>query len=83
MEKIQDTIITPDKLAEIAYQAGMFGDESENCPSFYGGYAIPEDFLNGEESWEIWGKHYKEGRTDSGDYEVEGNFDNSREDWQE
>ena len=83
MEKIQDTIITQDKLADLAFQAGMFGDESENCPSYYQGFAIPEDFLNGEESWEIWGKHYKEGLIEAGQYEAECNFDLSREDWQD
>ena len=82
MEKIQDTLITQDKLAELAFQAGMFGDESENCPSYYQGYAIPEDFLNGEESWEIWGKHYNEGRVEAGQYEAEGSFHASR-DWQD
>lgn len=74
--------VTQDQLAEFAYKAGLNNEESENCPTSYLGYIIPDEFPNGEESYEIWAMAYKEGQDDAIAYMAEGAEDRAR-DWQD
>ena len=74
--------ITQDQLAQFAYQAALNNQESVNCPTSYLGYIIPDEFPNGEESYEIWAMAYKEGLEDAGTYMVQGEEDRER-DWQD
>jgi len=78
--------VTQDQLAEFAYKAalncGNVLQESENCPTSYLGYIIPDEFPNGEESYEIWAMAYKEGLEDAGTYMAQGAEDRAR-DWQD
>ena len=57
--------VTQDQLAEFAYKAALNNEESENCPTSYLGYIIPDEFTNGEESYEIWARAYKDGLEDA------------------
>jgi len=74
--------VTQDQLAEFAYKAGLNNEESENCPTSYLGYIIPDEFPNGEESYEIWAMAYKEGQDDAIAYMAQGAEDRAR-DWQD
>ena len=74
--------VTQDQLAEFAYKAALNNQESENCPTSYLGYIIPDEFPNGEESYEIWAMAYKEGLEDAGTYMAQGAEDRAR-DWQD
>jgi len=74
--------VTQNQLAEFAYQAALNNQESDNCPTSYLGYIIPDEFPNGEESYEIWARAYKEGLEDAGTYMAQGEEDRER-DWQD
>ena len=74
--------ITQDQLAQFAYEAALNNQESDNCPTSYLGYVIPDEFPNGEESYEIWAMAYKEGLEDAGTYMTQGEEDRER-DWQD
>lgn len=56
--------VTPDKLANLAYEAALSETYCEKCPTSHRGYAIPDSFSNGEKSCEIWARAYKEGVDD-------------------
>ena len=74
--------ITQDQLAQFAYQAALNNQESDNCPTSYLGYIIPDQFPNWEESYEIWAMAYKDGLEDAGTYMAQGKEDRER-DWQD
>tara|TARA_R110001632_G_scaffold37598_1_gene95060 strand:- start:521 stop:802 length:282 start_codon:yes stop_codon:yes gene_type:complete len=74
--------VTQDQLGEFAYTAALNNEESDNCPTSYLGYIIPDEFPNGEESYEIWAMAYKEGLGDRGFYAAQGAEDRER-DWQD
>jgi len=74
--------VTQDQLAEFAYKAALNNQESDTCPTSYLGYIIPDQFPNGEESYEIWAMAYKDGLEDGGTYVAQGAEDRAR-DWQD
>ena len=78
--------ITQDQLAEFAYKAalscGNLLQQEHHCPTSYLGWIIPDQFPNGEESYEIWAMAYREGLEDAGTYMAQGAEDRAR-DWQD